>query len=237
MAARAIEVASVPGPEGAISLANLVRQRSGLGDSDALDIDAVAASLRARVTERELGAAERGPEAILIPLPEDRFGISVDPTPPDGWGELEPRRRSDLKRHRVRFRVGHELGHTLFYSRRSSDTPRRLVPDSNRQESFCDQFSRNLLVPHRIAAMASPGLEGLIELLETFDVSLQLAARAMVAAQPNLRLALWFRSPANRWTSQWASPQLATETGSHCEVEASFLDARSQLVVFYRSLD
>jgi hypothetical protein len=233
---RAIELPGVPSPVEAVAMARLVRQRCRVAETQTLDIDAIAAVHRARITERKLDGGEGGREALLIPLPDDRFGIAVDPTPPAGWGELGTRRRSDLRRHRLRFRVGHELGHTFFYSRNENTTPRRRVPDSARQEHFCDLFSRNLLVPHAVAAMASPDVQGLIDLHETFDVSLQVAARAMAAAHRDVGVALWCRSPAAGWSVQWATPDLFPEKEAHCEIEVSLLDERGQLVVLYRSL-
>jgi hypothetical protein len=144
-------------------------------------------------------------EAMLAAMPGDRFGISVDPTPRGGWRLVPAHMRAELKRHRLRFRVGHELSHALFYSR-GADTPRRRVFDSPAQEEFCDLFSRELLVPRTMAERAEPTPQGLLKLRATCDVSLELAVRAVSAAQPALKIALWFgHSSDDRLNLQWAS--------------------------------
>jgi hypothetical protein len=141
---------------------------------------------------------------MLAPLPSNRFGVSVDPTPPGGWQRVPIHLRKELKRHRLRFRIGHELGHTLFYSR-EGDEPQRHLFDSPSQEDFCDSFSRELLIPQQYARRAKPSPEGLLRLRERCDVSLELAARAMSAVQPEVGIALWFDRPEKGMTLQWAS--------------------------------
>jgi hypothetical protein len=218
-------------------LAELVRRAAGQRGDGSADLRSICAQARARVRVGRLGGSEGGQEAMLAPLPGNRFGICVDPTPPGGWQRVPARLRPQLKRQRVRFRVGHELPHIFFYSRRG-DTPRRHVFDSAAQEEFCDAFSRELLVPRRLArrAHASPG--GVLELQATCDVSLELAARAVAAAQPGLRVALWFDQPGReRLTLQWASAAAGGET---CERErihdlssprARWLEERRQLLL------
>ena len=56
------------------------------------------------------------------------------------------------------------------------------MPDSPRQEAFCDTFSRALLVSPRAAVAAQPTADAVVRLSKRFDVSLQVAGRALSAA-------------------------------------------------------
>jgi hypothetical protein len=167
-----------------------------------------------------------------MPLPKDRFGISVDPTPKGGWREIPVQLRAELKRHRTRFRVGHELGHTFFYSR-GTDAPVRHVYDSLEQENFCDDFSRELLVPCRLAKRAQPTPSGVLKLQKTCDVSLELAARAVSAAHPDLPVALWFAPPeGDDPRLQWATSSAVRSSPPNSDASnASWLSERRQLLV------
>jgi hypothetical protein len=116
--------------------------------------------------------------------------------------------RRELKRHRLRFRIAHELGHTFFYSRAGKE-PRRGLFDSPAQEEFCDTFARELLVPRHCAKRVKRSPEALLRLQARCDVSLKLAARAVSAAQPEASVALWFIDPEQEVALQWASDPAA----------------------------
>ncbi len=192
-------------PNAAEAAGFAARARAEAGQRGATtDLRSVCAAARAQVQTARLGGAARGQEAMLAPLPGDRFGVSVDPTPPGGWQRIPIHLRKELKRHRLRFRIGHELGHTLFYSR-GGDEPQRHLFDSPAQEEFCDSFSRELLIPRLQARRAKPTPEGLLRLRAKCDVSLELAARAMSTVQPEVNIALWFEDPKEGMVIQWAS--------------------------------
>lgn len=197
----------VPDAGDAVEFAASARAESGQRGATT-DLRSICAAARARVQTARLGGAEGGQEAMLAPLPGNRFGVSVDPTPPGGWRRIPVHLRKELKRHRLRFRIGHELGHTLFYSR-GGDEPQRHLFDSPAQEEFCDSFSRELLIPRHHARRSKPTPQGLLSLQARCDVSLELAARAMSAAQPGVSIALWFDDPEEGITLQWASDSVA----------------------------
>jgi hypothetical protein len=156
-----------------------------------LDLSDVCEAARVTVREALLSGERGGQEALLTPLGDDRFAITVDATPRGGWRCVEGRMQEELRRHRVRFRVAHELAHTLFYWRHG-DRPRRHLLDSASQERFCDAFSRALLVPPAVAARMPVNTGSIVDLQETFDVSLEVAARALAAAHPRAFVGLWF---------------------------------------------
>jgi hypothetical protein len=81
-----------------------------------------------------LEAAEGNTEAMLLPDIDHRFVIICDPWVPPGDDE------------RVRFRIAHELAHTLFYDW-DHQYPRMTGSSgtSPSGELFCDQFAGALL--------------------------------------------------------------------------------------------
>jgi hypothetical protein len=197
-------------------------------DQPLRDLDAVCALARANVTIRPLSAARGMQEAMLIPLDHDRFAITVDPEPTGGWSSLPSRLRDEVYRHRMRFRVCHELGHTFTYWRRGK-VPARHLLDSPRQEAFCDAFARALLVPAPVAAATSFSPGGVLRLHRRHDVSLEVAARAMASAHRR-RVALWFAPPGRDELSlQWASAPVSD--ADRRRPEARWLPARRQLLL------
>jgi hypothetical protein len=187
-------LARVPGNHGAQLLAEQVR-RAVLGagrENDPLpDLTPVCAAAGAVVGEEEISARSGGQEALLTPTDNDAFAITVDATPRGGWRPDARSIEAETRRHRVRFRIGHELGHTFFYWRRG-DRPLRHLANSARQETFCDLFARALLVPPRAAALSPVTSYAVLELHRAFDVSVEVAARALAAAHPGASVALWF---------------------------------------------
>jgi hypothetical protein len=118
--------------------------------------------------------------------------------------------RDDLRRHRLRFRVAHEMAHSFFYSRGRGE-PRRLVPDSDTQEHFADTFARSLLLAPAAASLASPTAAGALTLQRTYDVSLEIALRSLLLQHPTCVGALLYWPPRSDITGatakvQWSSP-------------------------------
>lgn len=182
-------------------------------DDPLLDLKIVCDAARVSVKEQTLSAARQGQEALLTPLADDRFAVAVDSTPCGGWRTWQDARaREAARRHRFRFRVGHELGHTFFYWR-DGGRPRRHLLDSVRQERFCDTFSRALLVPPPAAARLPVSNESVLYLQQSYDVSLELAARSLAAAHPAATVGLWFTPTDDdtRLHLQWSTDNFEGE--------------------------
>jgi hypothetical protein len=143
-----------------------------------LDLDWVCQLAKVEVDRCELGAARRGLQAMIAPRDGNRFSLSVDSSPPDGWGVTPAGLRGPVRRHRERFLIAHELAHTLFYDR-SADKPQRKVLDSEEQEAWCDRFAQELLLPGEVAGGAHPTPATIVRLAKRYDVSLQMSARAL----------------------------------------------------------
>jgi hypothetical protein len=183
-----------------------------------VDLQRVCRAGRFRVIERDLGGGAGGAQAMLLPKAGNRFHIWVDPTPPGGWDRIEPALRQDLHRHRLRFRVAHEIAHAFFY-RRQGGQPTRVLGDSAEQERFADEFARALLVPAALASAVAPTPGGVLDLQARCDVSLEVAARAFADARRRVStlLAHWsagmFPNPDNTLV-QWASEDLMRQGGA-----------------------
>jgi hypothetical protein len=141
------------------------------------NLDSICTDANVVVERRRLRGAEGGIEATLTPLDGDRFKIVVDPEPPGGWDRIDPAVRADLERQRHRFRVAHELGHTLFYDR-SAGRPRRRVAVTRREEAFCDRFAQALLLPDGAVAKCAPSPGEVLRIQREYDVSLETCVRA-----------------------------------------------------------
>lgn len=202
------------------------------------------------VEERTLHAAEGRLEALLFPHLDDRFRVFIDAEPPGGWNNVEEARRDELRRHRRRFRLGHEVAHTFFYDR-SGERPRALIQTSPRQERFCDDFARALLVPPEFAEAVPATAESAVGLHRRFDVSVELACRALAQAHVGRACVavLLLDRPAEQ-AIQWASePEAARELlklrgtwqrmsrrGTDGGVSAVALLERSQVIIVTRRL-
>lgn len=171
----------VPGAEEVGPIASALRRVWGLDDYDKLDLDHALVQSQIEVQCSDLGGAEGGPQGLLIPLSEGGFRIEVDPTPPEGWNGAGCTLRRDVTRHRMRFVIAHELAHTLFYWR-ARGAPERVAKDSKNQEEFCDALASALLVPRAAAAAVPLRPESVVALHHTYDVSMEVAARALIAA-------------------------------------------------------
>lgn len=223
-------LATVPALSSAKRLAEGMRRAADQPLEGFLNLRALCLWARARVQVTELSADTGGEEGLLIPLSKDRFGISVDPRPSKGWtpGISESLRR-DLLRHRTRFRIGHELGHMFFYRRRPGAPPKRSLFDSPEQEAFCDHFSRQLLAPARQAARVPATAPGLLKFQRTCDVSLEVAARAVADAQPEVRISIWREDARQDLRLQWASAGRGLRGFSPPE-DGLWLEERGQLL-------
>lgn len=161
-------------------------------ETEPIDVFAAATGLGCRVAPPQTISKTGVVEADLRPdTNRDRFDIRVDPIPRRGWRNTPESIRPALSRHRFRFRVCHELGHTFFYER-GPGGPRRSRPIGASEEAWCDEFARSLLVPRRAAEGAAVDASSPFDLQAQFDVSLELAARAFVSAHRGVDAAVWF---------------------------------------------
>jgi hypothetical protein len=181
-------------------------------DAPLCDLSDAVHLARAEVVDRDLAAGGDGCQALLIPLRADRFRIVVDVTPRDGWAGVAASVRGEVADHRRRFRVGHELGHTFFYSRKPDALPRRILEGSDREERFCDEFARALLLPTRVAKECR-SLKGLVRVQARYAVSLELAARTLAeTSSTELALFYWDAAtgrPGVQWTNVTSAWRLA----------------------------
>jgi hypothetical protein len=203
----AVVLDRVPPACDAASVAAEVRFRlmpPGRADEPLRNFRRLASRGRFEISEETLSAAAGYDEALLIPLDGDRFAICIDPTPRGGWHRIRPHLRTALRRQRFRFRVAHEIGHTLFYDR-GGDRPRRLFDGSEREERFCDEFARSLLLPTNAARKCPPTPAAVLRLQQEYDVSLEVAVRAVAAAEPGRQAALWYTQLGEGWRLQWAN--------------------------------
>jgi len=116
-------------------------------------------------------------EALLVPKPDGRFQILVDPL-------TDRPMKERTRRHRMRFRIAHEIAHSFFYDRRHIPAQRDFH-GSQKEEIFCDEFASALLVP-RPAVKVLPLIPSCVfKLRTTFDVSAQVAGRALARTYPD----------------------------------------------------
>jgi len=197
-----ITLHDVPPAGHAAALAMELRLALGIGEAPLGPIETLCALGGVVVREMSLRGARGGLEATLVTRSEG-FEVTVDAEPRGGWGLVPVHLRDGLRRHRLRFRVAHELAHTLFYDR-SGDRPQRLVPDSEEQELFCDEFARALLIPPAAIPpwLANPRV--VVELSRQYDVSLEVAARATAASSCDLWLGLYVHG-SGQINPQWLS--------------------------------
>jgi len=188
------------------------RLRNELGYVEGvLDVHAAAANLGCDV---EAGALlqESGVEAELRPHPSaDRFLVRVDPTPARGWTGTPDQMKTAVARQRFRFRVCHELGHALHFDRRrNGEGPARTTPWRSSEEVWCDEFARAFLVPPTAVKELAPEAGTVFELQRRFDVSLEVATRALVTGHPHCEAALWFWPPDGLPKPEWLIRQWST---------------------------
>jgi hypothetical protein len=185
-----------------------LRQTWGVAPTSRLPLERLLPALGLRVYEEPMGAKSKETYGLLVPKTRGGFDIYVDPEPPGGWRAVAPKVRSQLRRHRRRFILAHELAHALFYERPAGQPPRRLAGNSEPQEQFCDELARHLLLPEESARALSFRPEGAESLQRRFDVSLQLASRQLTHAHGEEALC-WLVLTAGKaegFQVQWRSP-------------------------------
>lgn len=207
---------------------------------------------RIGVRQARLWPDKGGPQALLIPKDGDGFDISVDPTPPGGWGNIDPDLRRTLGRHRSRFLIAHELAHSFFFDRTPRERPQRRQPSDPLEERFCDEFARWFLLPIGMVRRQPATAESVFHLHRTFDVSVQLAARALTEVYKDQSwITIAIRRPTSGvdlWRLQWSSAlsplrtdealerQLTGSSNPTCQCEradttSAYDDRRRQLVL------
>jgi hypothetical protein len=119
-------------------------------------------------------------------------------------------------RHRRRQRIAHELGHTLFYRACGEGRPRRTAAAGRpEEERFCDEFARALLVPVPDGDVTA---QTVVALQQSYDVSLEVAARVAATAPGQPTVGLWWWRAGDPATTpllaQWVSDErLARRVG------------------------
>lgn len=187
------------------------------GVSPVANIARMASAVRVEIRHADLGVEGGGCEAVLAPRSDDRFVILVDPTPRNGWGSISAALRREVARQRSRFRVAHELGHTLFYDRRAGQIPTRSWGRVATEERFCDRFASALLLPDAVLRTGSTTAH-LVQLHQRYDVSLEVVTRAWVRVHRR-GAALFYWWPDDPYPrAQWAGGISRTRI-------ASWLDA------------
>lgn len=171
----------VPPKSAAGEIAAALRCNWGVEEEAKLDFSGILETLGVELVLTDLGGSEGGPQGLLTPLPRGGYRIEVDPSPPLGAGPRSGVLRDEIDRHRMRFVAAHEIAHTLFYWQ-GRGGPERLLGDSPAQERFCDALAAALLVPPTAAAQMTLHPQSVVELHKRFDVSIEVAARALVDA-------------------------------------------------------
>ncbi len=198
-----IRLGQVPEPSEVPDIARRARKAWELRPRAKLDLRRICGNLGIEVSVVSLEVPEGGAQGFLIPRPGG-FLVEIDPEPRGGWQSVPPSLRSQLERHRKRFLIAHELTHTLFYEDHPTG-PRRLVPDSPRQESFCDELARTLLVPLDAAAELPFDPQSAVEIQRRFDVSMEVALRGLVAAHRDAGAAWLLLQESDETLVQWTS--------------------------------
>lgn len=170
-------LAAVPGESIALQLASDVRQLA-VDRKLRCDLDKLCVLGGFRYRSVPLDTTAGGHEALLVPRVEGGFEILVDPLPAASLSFDDGRKQERLWRRRLRFRIAHEIGHSFFYDRRCRPA-RRLLPHSDAEEVFCDQFASALLVAQNVAERSQPTPAAIIDLADRFDVSVEAAGRAV----------------------------------------------------------
>jgi hypothetical protein len=123
---------------------------------------------------------------------------------------------------RYRSSVAHELAHTLFYSGPEKNEPRRIIRHSPREEQFCFDVARHVLVPREHLKAISifndnDPLTIFSKLTQTLLLSRPWAARVMLADYPLAKgiAGRWVKTQ-NGWKQQ---PGSATATPTLSEAE------------------
>jgi hypothetical protein len=225
-----------PSVKAARKLARRVRDALGLSSDARFDFGPLLAEVF-EVEDVNLRAADGGCRALLQPVPGG-FRICVDASPLRG--RQQERRR--------RFLVAHEVAHASFYDW-SRPRPKRLAGAPSRgEERFCNEFAASLLIPPPAIVSSSPTPSSLFALAKHFDVSTEVAARALAACHPERPVVALGYQYKGRLRLQWrggsgatsgplaelltaSGGTIATAAGRALEVARHFDDVRQQLAV------
>lgn len=170
------------------------------------DLESSAREMGFVVLRRQLRPDQGGAQAKLIPTGPNSFHVPVDPTPPSGWENPDHPLRQEIERHRLRFLVAHELAHSVFFEQpeESCGFAARRRPYSKKEEEFCDECARWILVP-RTAVERMPACASSVDLIhKEFDVSVELSARAFASVH-ELPTTVLFQDDQENWIVQWDS--------------------------------
>ena len=131
----------------------------------------------------KLAADADGVDAVLAPAGRDSFRCLVDPVlaVAEQWQEAGegPSRCRWLAETTIRFRVAHEIGHSIFF--RPGRPPRRCRPNSPAEETFCDRFALGILSDVPLTSInAQATAAGIMALSTASGLTPLLAAAAMV---------------------------------------------------------
>ena len=131
-------------------------------------------------------------DALLIPRRDGTFVILVDPN------REELSIGQDTKRHRLRFRIAHEIGHSFFFNR-TICPPERVFAPSQEEEAFCDNFASALLVPKTALDRYRCEPRSVFDIHETFELSVEAAARALTRSCIGTTIVgtIWKANPRN----------------------------------------
>lgn len=204
----------------------------GQTSNDRMVSFAGAAGLGFRVHRRRLLPEKGGAQARLIPSGPSSFYIPVDPTPKaPGWRDQDHPQKVAIERHRTRFLVGHELAHSAFFEQDPDERyPTRRRPYwRGPEEQFCDECSRWILVPPTCVAEMPVVPTSVAAIQATFDVSLEVSARALAAVH-DIPMLLLYSDGSNGWSVQWDSTN-HREAGASIERRASYWTAPSESIL------
>jgi len=196
--------------------------------SEALDIARLCELGGFDVEETPLHGGEGRLQALLFPRARNRFSVYVDPEPPGGWAQMEPQIQAELREHRLRFRICHEVAHSFFFDR-DGELPRAIVGTSAAQEDICDRFASELLVPREVVEDLEPDASSVVHLHECFRVSIEAAARAFADVHHEHVIALFVGDSQTR-RLQWSNcPELAPNLCESAHSRAC-LESRRQTI-------
>lgn len=191
-----------------------LRRGACLGSSTALrdrDVRRLVELARCEVQQtEELGSDVGGAEAMLLPQELGGFCVLVDPRPFGGWRATGSAREASCRR-RLRFRVLHEVAHTLFYDLQPGRAPRRRVGVTEAEEVFCDRLAAALLLPPAVVRETSAVAEAAYQLSERFDVSIQLVARSFASYHPRVSSVSLVLTSDKRLRIQWSTDAPAAQ--------------------------
>ena len=212
----------VPSLAVAEELAVKLRELAGVGENEALtDFGPLLEAGSFDLGLADLQAEAGGHEAVMVPHPGGGFTIRVDPCPRGGWGAADPNLRETTAAARTRFRAAHEIAHSFFY-KSTARGPTRLRRSTPAEESFCDHLASSLLVPPGIARTRACSAASVVDLHSCFEVSVELAARALATAHPAAEVVLGYRpAPGAPIKTQWST---LTQTQAWAELEAGAPD-------------